>query len=580
MKLIFPNYMKKLSITLILILSVIVATAQERSDELVKQVEVTKNYIPDVNKATKLSVAPRMVDTVSLRPEIDYSITSTAWLGNFGITAINPVKLSSTSFKTPPFLYLKAGLGYPSGTVLDAYYVGGDGETSMYGASINHSGGYGKVTNDLGNSIRSTALNSEFSVFGAKIWDRIELGGNIDYNYDLFTDYGQFQISDKPLLNFGPLNASTIGYQTPEASIWFGNDFSNMDLFNFRVTADAYYLKDNADNAELGFNAGVKLGKRFAKRHTLLFALDYDVYSGKDLLDEYLNSIVSITPQYKIETPKFLMNLGAEIAIDNMDGHDTKVRVLPKFDMELKLYNSYVVPFITIEGNLHSNNFKNNMTENPYILPLPMVENSEFYDLMAGVKGNFTPATEYKFNIGYSILRDYHVVANLYEPGSTSRFVHVPSLTDDGGCFTVGGEVIGRINSRFFYDVSANYYNYAMDRVEHASGRANYDAQLNFNYAFSDSFRAKLGTKLIGDRYFYVLDNATVVGAGIGASTPTTFVEKVNPVVDLNVGLDVDVSRRTTMFLEANNILGSKLYQYNHYKSIGLSCILGVKIAF
>ena len=574
--------MKKLSIILILVLSFFTASAQDRSEELEKQVEVTKDYIPDVNRAVKLSVAPRMVDTVSLRPEIDYSITSTAWLGNFGITAINPVKLRSASFKEYPFLYVKAGLGYPSGTVLDSYYVGGDGETSMYGASINHNGDYGKIRNDLGNSIRSTTMNNEFSLFGAKSWDRIELGGNIDYNYDLFTDYGQFYIPGILLMNndYGPLNASTIGYQTPEASIWFGNDFTDMDEFNFRVDADLYYLKDNADAAELGFNLGLKLGKEFAEKHTLLLAIDYDLYSGKDELNDYRNSIFSITPQYKLETEKILMSLGAEIAVDNVEGHDTKVRVLPKFDFELKLTNSYIIPFVSIDSRLHSNNFRNNITENPYILPLPFVENSEFYDFMAGVKGNFTPATEYKFNVGYSLLRDYHVVANLYTVGSTARFVHVPTLTDNGGCFTVGGEVVGRINSRLFYDVSANYYKYSMDNVEHASGRANYDAELNMNYAFSSSFRAKVGAQLIGDRYFYVLNNATIDGGAIGSSSPTTLVEKVDPVVNLNVGLDVDVSRRTTIFLEANNVLGSKLYKYNHYQSIGVNCTAGVKIAF
>lgn len=573
--------MKRLSITLLIALSILTVSAQNNSDELDKQVEVTKDYIPDVNRAIKLSVAPRMVDTVSLRPEIDYSITSTAWLGDFGITAINPVKLSSASFKSFPFLYVKTGLGYPSGTVLDSYYVGGDGETSMYGASINHNGDYGKVVNDLGNSVRSTTLNNEFSLFGAKIWDRIELGGNVDYNYDMFTDYGQFEIENRPLLDYGPLNASTVGYQTSEASLWFGNDFSDMDLFNFRVYADGYYLWDNADAAELGLNTGLKLGKRFAERHTLLLSVDYDVYGGRGILKEYSSSVVSATPQYKIETKSFLIDLGAEVAIESMDGHDNRVSVLPKVNIDLNLFNRYMIPFIAIDSRLQSNNYRNNITENPYVLPLPtVVENSRFYDFMFGVKGNFTPSMGYKFNIGCSIINDYPVFANLYNQGSTSRFVYVPQLTDGGDCFTVGGEIYGQINNKFFYDLSANYYKYSMSQVDYASGRANYDAELNLNYAFSDSFRAKMGTQLIGDRHFYVLDNSANNGTAIGDPIQNIVTEKVDPVVNLNIGLDVDVSRRTTVFLEADNILGSKLYQYNHYKSIGANCIIGVKVAF
>ncbi len=40
-----------------------------------KQVEVTKAYIPSLEAAEKLPIAPDMTDTMTLRPEIDYTIT-------------------------------------------------------------------------------------------------------------------------------------------------------------------------------------------------------------------------------------------------------------------------------------------------------------------------------------------------------------------------------------------------------------------------------------------------------------------------------------------------------------------------
>ena len=40
-----------------------------------KHVEVTKAYIPEVPEAVKLPIEPNMVDTVKMRPEIDYSIS-------------------------------------------------------------------------------------------------------------------------------------------------------------------------------------------------------------------------------------------------------------------------------------------------------------------------------------------------------------------------------------------------------------------------------------------------------------------------------------------------------------------------
>ena len=45
------------------------------SAQVAKQVEVTKDYIPQVAKAEKKSIEPNMVDTVTIRPDIDYTIT-------------------------------------------------------------------------------------------------------------------------------------------------------------------------------------------------------------------------------------------------------------------------------------------------------------------------------------------------------------------------------------------------------------------------------------------------------------------------------------------------------------------------
>ncbi|MBQ5690584.1 MAG: hypothetical protein IIV24_03740, partial [Alistipes sp.] len=58
-------------ITLIAVLCAVLFSA---SAQVTKQVEVTKEYAPEIAKARKMDVAPNMVDTITLRPEIDYTI--------------------------------------------------------------------------------------------------------------------------------------------------------------------------------------------------------------------------------------------------------------------------------------------------------------------------------------------------------------------------------------------------------------------------------------------------------------------------------------------------------------------------
>ena len=52
------------------------ARAQKPEGDLNREMEVTREYEPSVDAASKLGVKPNMVDTVALRPEVDFSVTA------------------------------------------------------------------------------------------------------------------------------------------------------------------------------------------------------------------------------------------------------------------------------------------------------------------------------------------------------------------------------------------------------------------------------------------------------------------------------------------------------------------------
>ena len=63
-----------------------------------RQVDVSRDYAPEVKGAQKLLVMPNMSDTVALRPDFDYTITPSAWTTGFGVAAINPVRLEASTY--------------------------------------------------------------------------------------------------------------------------------------------------------------------------------------------------------------------------------------------------------------------------------------------------------------------------------------------------------------------------------------------------------------------------------------------------------------------------------------------------
>ncbi|MEG1405105.1 MAG: hypothetical protein RSC34_00640, partial [Alistipes sp.] len=86
-----------------------------------KSVEVTKDYVPSVVGAAKLAMAPTMIDTAVLRPDIDYSITPLAMSTTFTTKPIRPATVTYWEFNRPRPFYLKLGAGAPLRSVGDFY---------------------------------------------------------------------------------------------------------------------------------------------------------------------------------------------------------------------------------------------------------------------------------------------------------------------------------------------------------------------------------------------------------------------------------------------------------------------------
>ena len=82
--------MKRYIVTLL----VAIAAPLALSAQVTKQVEVTKNFAPEIGTAKKMEVAPNMVDTITLRPEIDYTITPRSFASALGTHRFQPAKVT------------------------------------------------------------------------------------------------------------------------------------------------------------------------------------------------------------------------------------------------------------------------------------------------------------------------------------------------------------------------------------------------------------------------------------------------------------------------------------------------------
>ena len=195
------------------------------------------------------------------------------------------------------------------------------------------------------------------------------------------------------------------------------------------------------------------------------------------------------------------------------------------------------------------------------------VEDMGQYNLRGGIMGSLSNRLSYKLYAAANFYRGMSFFANNYTEGSTSRFIVV---ADNCTAYTLGGNIDFASSDRLSIRASANINAYHMDTYQKAGGLPLYDVALGAKWNLAPKWDLGLTGTLLGQRYFYVWV----------ASDGQLRTDKVDPALDLGARLAWHHSRFITFWLEGSNLGNSRLYPYNHYRSVGVGAMAGVILSF
>lgn len=541
-------------------------SAMAQEGELNKQVEVNKEYVPDVGKAVKLGIVPRMTDTVSLRPEIGYSIRPSVWHTGFGVPAINPVRLSTAAYRPSAPFFLKAGVGYPLQSLLD-FYGHWDSRQGGGGVYVNHYGQYADIEGDAGRKEPATGTSNRVGAYGMHAWGRTAVRGEVGYDYRLVSRYGIMPqlAADAPAegVNTRFPDVTRQHYSTPRARVELGNDFRDLSRLNFRIGLEGYYMTDRYDYEETGLQAVAELGRKFGV-HTFMLKGGFDGYWGNDKLD-YTDRIASAGIRYGIDLERFKFMLGVDYVYD---GGTQDNWFFPDFRITFDVTSGYFVPFVEVDGRLQNNGYRSTSLQNPFAAAGLVMPNTAEYNGRAGITGSFSSSFSYKAYAGVTFFRKLNFFA--YLPDATFGY-----LTDNATRFTVGAELDGRVSGSFSLEAAAHYYGYTLKNLDKAGDRPDFDVSLNLRYDYRDKFTIRAGAELSGRRYCYEMPYLKEAATVWDYETV-----RLSPVVDVNLEAQLKVSRMVRVFLAGYNLACSKLYLFDHYRSMGINVMAGAVLSF
>ena len=560
------------------------------SAQVAKQVEVTKNYAPSVSQATKLAIAPNMADTVTLRPEIDYTITPRSFSSTLGTHRFKPASVTYWEYMKEYSFYMKLGVGYPLNSVADVYASTHRADVGYIMGYVNHRGQYSKIRmTDLfdGSSYRNNSqqMVNRVGVNAGRYFGRYTLSGDIYYQSDIYHRYPLRSDYDRREINFEDVNLK----------LRFGDSFVDLKRLNFDVYGSVDFYNDKSKTfvedskyQQIDATAGVKFARRLATRSMFSASIDYRGYYGLKDLSSYSNNILSATLLYGYNSGRLLdLKAGLTYSFDHTTSASKTNRnyVMPYLYVGLNVRNKGTfVPYIELDGEVINNSYYSLLKRNPYVeilgsdgasMPdfMHSLPNTAKYNVRFGVSGHTRNSKfAYRFYANMSFLEN-----SIYWYNVNQLFFNAEVAREN--VWSVNAELDYKPVSQLLLSMQVRgliYTNFSTVNSAHPP----VEAKLRLRYTHK-KFAIGASAELQGVSKWTCINNPVFVGrsddenAALERDTVT-----VPASVDVGLTFDWYVSDKCTVFVEGNNLADMNIYRWVYYREYGASFTAGVKVQF
>lgn len=577
-----------------------------------KRVEVTKAYVPSVESAVKLAVEPDRTDTVKLRPEIDYTITPLSLRTTLATRPIRPATVTYWEFNRPLPFYLKAGAGYPAGSVLDFYAATQNPSTGYVLGYVNHAGRYADLRNAFGTKATAWRMRNRIGAAAGKYLGKHILEGEVSYDHRIYHRYGVFSGPDE-LYPYRP--GSRVMFGDADVALRLGDDFRDLSRVNFEVTlrgglfsadpevyafdrpgegedpaAGSGSRKRAAESRQTSLGASARIARAFG-RHRFSIDAEYGYVSGGKIVKDYGLHRIRAGVRYGVDGGVVRFEAGADFYRDKVKDADAGNYLIPFLRMDFNLGTAGLKPFLEIDGGVWENSFRTLVRMNPYVANGRWeAKSSVNYDGRFGIGGSlWRNRFTYRAYAGFSIRdnRLYWYAADEYGADGIPLIGAGAFLTEPGRqtVTSINGEAEFRPVQQLLLSLGMHGYLYNDEAEIGFAGRTDERFALKNG---APSFEGDAGIRYegrkiaFGVRVLLTSERSWTTGyARVAEETSFRAVTFTAPfAADLRVNFDWKVSHRVTLFAEGYNLADRPLYRYPLYREYGAGFTLGVKANF
>lgn len=528
---------------------------------------VVKEYQPTIINAKKIEFQPEINDTLKLETDLNYTFIDKTVPVYFQVEPIAAARIKGEPLVKLYNGYARLGVGNAMVPFGEVYY-------SNLRSKKYTLGGHASYFNqrELNRIEGSEMSKAHVELFGKRFWKTNTLDAKLSYDRHNFNYYGIYQQAEALGMENPSIESSALQQSYDRLSGSFSLNSTVRDSFNLRHKAQIDYQYTGNANQAAEHNLVGKLNLNKFKNNEL-----YSVDILLDLNDYDFNpsnTIFAIKPQISTIGDKFRINAGLGIYMNATSEAD--FHFFPIAEIKYNVLEDVIVPYLGVKGEIRRVGYGSITRENPFVAEnISLANSNEKFNIYAGLRGLIS--SKLSFNVSAAQSRTDNAYLFVQLPDSVFQLSKEFYLTYDEIDETrFQGELIYHLNEKINVYAEGSYAEFKTDEEEEAWHRPKLKLSTSASYNLKEKIIVKLDVFYWGEQFARGVDQVSE-----GAITTYTFnAQRLDPIFDVNLGLEYRYTKRLSAFIDFNNIGGINYEKYQNYPLQGFNVWGGLTYGF
>jgi len=537
----------------------------------IEEVTIIGSFTPHISDANKILRNPMLRDTSIILKPMEYQIISRPLHFSFPLYSIEAQKVQAESDAMYLKNYLRLGMGSLLNPYADFYANIPQSKRTAFGIHYRHLSAQADLE-DYGESSFSDNLAE---IYGKTIGKNLAWNGGINFQRNMLHWYG-FNPAKFSLPANSDTSITKQVYTRLCGNIELKKNVSNHDPFYFDSRLDALWMEDKYGTSELNLSYFGNIqftNSILSARSNDNIGLGLEASFWNNQLDIYPDDrtgLISFHPYFSTQIDEYELYAGLNTSI-TVDSGDTKVHVFPELKGSLTIVKEVLKAYIGIKGDICRNNLNQFSTINPFIssyVPFNFRKNSfEFY---GGLSSNLGRYVGLSASISTSNFKNQAFFINDTTVPLYNQFT---AIYDSGSVLKVNAEISFHKQENIIFVLGLNYSSYSLENLHKPWHVPEFMVYANGRFVIGQKFIVK---PII---YFQSMTYANIFEKQNGKwkeSEPL----KLDPFLDLNIGLEYRINPKFSTFTNFNNITGGNYQRWYNYPVHAFNVMAGITYSF